>query len=108
MSHLKKPPTGFAASREGLDEEVFEGFAVGQSFSETNRLFSKLLVGQSSHFGFQFTHLPSEFTEAFDLPGVGGAKENRESSIQSSQYSVDGVGSPFPDFFEQLHVADRS
>ncbi len=60
---------------EGLDQEVVEGFALGETLAEFDGLGAQLLIGQLLEFRLERVDLGHRLVEAFDDPVVGRAEQ---------------------------------
>ena len=66
---------GLAYRGEGLDHEVVERFAVGETLFELGCLGLQLLVGKGLEFGFERVDLSGESFEVFEGFAFADAKE---------------------------------
>ena len=103
VTHAHESTASFATRGKGFDQDVIQCFAVAESLFELLRLFAEFCVAERHHSWFEFTGLPCVLGISLDLSRICRPEKRCQPAIDTTQNTIDCVGSAFPNFFQQIH-----
>ena len=103
VPHAEKPTAPLAADGKGLDQDVVEGFAAGQTPPEIHGLAAEFGIGHGLVFRLQGVDRLDPGLQTSQIPGIGRSKQPGDEPFEPGTGTGGHVRETIPEAFELLH-----